>query len=131
MKLRIKGDSLRLRVGPAEMQRLIETGRIAETIHFAPAPEASLTYTLETAEQAETIAVRYASREIAVLLPAAQARAWAENAEVGLYSSTPIANGLLEVSVEKDFACLDKSDLDKSDAEDEDTYPHPQEGAVC
>lgn len=126
MKLRIKGDSLRLRIGPTEVKRLIETGRIAEMIHFSPTAEASLTYALETAAQAETITVRYVSREVAVLLSADQARVWAEGAEVGLYGYAPIANGLLEIAVEKDFACLDKDD-----AENEDTYPHPQEGAVC
>lgn len=126
MKLRIKGDSLRLRIGPAEVKRLVETGRIAETIHFAPAPEASLTYALETAAQAEIISVHYASQEVAVLLSAARAHAWAEGSDVGLYGYAPIADGLLEIAVEKDFACLDKSG-----AENEDTYPHPQEGAVC
>jgi hypothetical protein len=126
MKLRIKGDSLRLRIGPAEVKRLIETGRIAETIHFTPALEANLTYALETAAQVETITVRYTSREVAVLLPAAQARAWFEGAEVGLYGHAPIAAGMLEIAVEKDFACLDKNN-----AEDEDTYPNPLEGAVC
>lgn len=125
MKLRIKGDSLRLRIGPAEVKRLIETGRIAETIHFTSTPEASLTYALETTAQAETITVRYASREVAVLLPAVKARAWADGTEVGLYGHAPIVGGMLEIVVEKDFACLDKN------AENEDTYPHPQEDAVC
>ena len=126
MKLRIKGDSLRLRIGPAEMKQLIETGRIAETVHFTPAPEASLTYALEVAAQVETMNVRYSPCEVAVLLSAVQARAWAEGAEVGLYGYAPIAKGLLEIAVEKDFACLDKNG-----AENEDTYPHPQESAVC
>jgi hypothetical protein len=126
MKLRIKGDSLRLRIGPAEVKRLIETGRIAETIHFTSAPEASLTYALETATQVETITVRHTSCEVAVLLPAAQARAWFEGPQVGLYGHAPIAGGMLEIAVEKDFACLDKNIV-----ENEDTYPNPLEGAVC
>lgn len=126
MKLRVKGDSLRLRIGPAEMTRLMETGRIAETVHFAPAAEASLTYALEIDAQVSAMTVRYAAREVAVLLPAGQARAWADGAEVGMYGAVPIADGLLEVVVEKDFACLDRSD-----AENEDTYPHPKQGAVC
>ncbi len=47
MKLRIKGNSLRLRVSPSEVARLLETGRIEETIHLSSDQNASLTYALE------------------------------------------------------------------------------------
>ena len=55
MKLRIKGDSLRLRVGPAEVERLTGSGRIEETIHFAPGVQ--MTYALELSESAASISV--------------------------------------------------------------------------
>ena len=128
MKLRIKGDSLRLRVSPSEVRRLLEEGRVTETVHFAPQADAKLTYALEVVAgaQADSLTVRYAAQEVAVLVPAALAREWVEGPEVGLYGHLPLPAGLLEIVVEKDFACLDRSD-----AENEDTYPNPKQGAVC
>jgi hypothetical protein len=129
MKLRIQGDSLRLRVAPSDVDRLLKEGRVAETVHFTQAADARLTYALECTQallQPETISVRYATQEVAVLVPTAMAKHWAEGAEVGLYGHAPVAGGLLEIAVEKDFACIDKSD-----AENKDTFPNPKQGAVC
>lgn len=126
MKLRIQGDSLRMRIGPSEVKRLLTEGRIEETIHFAADPTAHLTYALEQSAAAGELSVRYAPGRVTVVLPAARARQWAEGEEVGVYGAVSLSPGLLEVAVEKDWACLDKSD-----AGNPDTYPNPNQGAVC
>lgn len=126
MKLRIKGNSLRVRLTPSEMTRLLETGRIAETIHFASDENACLTYALEHTPDDVAISVRYAPREVTVVLSSAEARRWSSGDDVGLYGETATARGPLQLAVEKDFACLDKND-----AENVDTFPHPHQGAVC
>ena len=125
MKLRIKGDALRLRVSPSEMNRLLAQGCVEETIHFGPAEDAHLTYALEVGG-AGGVTVRHEGARVAVLVPAAQALAWAESEEVGVYGELPLASGRLEVAVEKDWACLDKNDADNTD-----TFRNPNEGAVC
>ena len=129
MKLRIKGDSLRLRVTPSEVVRLVKGGRVEETVHFSPEPEARLTYALESAQSAGTdgaVQIRCVGREVAVVVSAQRAREWADGSEVGIYAQFPVTNGLLEIAVEKDFACLDRNDV-----ENEDTFPNPKQGAVC
>lgn len=127
MKLRIKGDSLRMRVTPSEMSRLLQSGRIEETIHFSLESGAKLTYALMiVSAQDGGIALRHLPQEIAVVIPAALAHAWASGQEVGIYGAVDTGAGRLEIAIEKDFACLDKSD-----AGNEDTYPNPNEGAVC
>jgi hypothetical protein len=125
MKLRIKGDSLRLRVGPSELERLIKVGRIEETIHFGLEEDARLTYALEVGGE-DPIAVRHEGTRVAVILPAAEVREWARSEEEGVYGEVAISGGQLEIAVEKDWACLDKSDGDNAD-----TYPNPHEGASC
>ena len=122
MKLRIKGDSLRLRVGPSEVQRLIACGRIAETIHFAPGVH--LNYALQHSSAAECIAVSHALHEVTVTVPTSAAQAWADSDDVGIYGEVPNGSGSLEVAVEKDFACLDPNH-----AGNRDTYPNPK--AAC
>lgn len=127
MKLRIKGNSIRLRVSRSELERFLSGSRIEETIHFAPEANARFTYALESASQAASVAVRYQPQEVTVVLSQDQARIWSAESEVGVYTSVEIGSaGSLEVIVEKDFACLDRSDEENSD-----TFANPHAGAVC
>jgi hypothetical protein len=127
MKLRIKGNSLRLRVSRSELAQFQAGGRIEETIHFTAAPEATLTYALESALRSSPVSVRYGSREITVILSQDRARIWGAEDEVGVYTTLDMGPaGSLEVMVEKDFACLDRSDEDNSDA-----FANPVAGATC
>jgi hypothetical protein len=126
MKLRIKGDSLRLRVSPSEMARLLRTGRIEEAVHFAPEPDALLTYALEHAATDEEISVRYRPQEVTVVLSTEGARKWAGGDQVGVHGVHKVGDGTLELLVEKDFACLEGKDADN-----EDTFANPSSGAVC
>jgi len=122
MKLRIKGDSLRLRVGPSEVEKLIATGRIDETIHFAPGVH--LGYALEHSETAACIAVVRRPDEVVVTVPTGIAKQWAHGDDVGIYGSVPNGSGSLDFAIEKDFACLDARH-----AGNDDTYPNP--GLSC
>ena len=127
MKLRIKGNSLRLRLLQSELAKFLDTGRIEETIQFTPADDANLTYSLGHDRSTSSIAVRYADRAIAVALPTADAESWAKSKQVGIYASVDLGSkGRLEVGVEKDFACLDLGD-----GENVDTFPHPSAGTTC
>ena len=122
MKLRIQGDSLRLRVGPAEVQQLITAGRVVETIHFAPGVH--LSYALQHSAAAGSIAVSHALHEVTVIVPTSAAQAWANGDDVGIYGAVPNGSGLLSLAIEKDFACLDSAH-----AGNRDTYPNPK--AAC
>jgi hypothetical protein len=127
MKLRIKGNSLRLRVSRSELTRVLAGEEVAETIRFAAAPEAKLTYALARGTQTGAAIVRYQSQEVTVLLSEEQAQSWSQESEVGVYTQVDIApQGLLELIVEKDFACLDRSDADNQD-----TFVNPLMGSVC
>jgi hypothetical protein len=127
VKLRINGNSLRLRVSRSELARFQAGERIEETIHFSAAPEATLTYALESASKPSPVTVRYGSREVTVILSVDRARIWVAPSEVGVYATLDLGPaGSLEVVVEKDFACLDRSDDDNSD-----TFANPLAGATC
>ena len=90
MKLRIKGNSLRIRVSRSELALFQAGGRIEETIHFTAAPEANLTYALESALQPSPVTVRYGSREVTVILSEERARIWEAPSEVGVYTTLDI-----------------------------------------
>jgi hypothetical protein len=108
------------------MARLMESGRIEETIHLGVGDDARLTYALEVSATAAETTVRHQPREIAVIVPAASARAWAAGNDVGIYAGVAVSASVLEVAVEKDFACLDQGA-----AENRDKFPNPHEGRKC
>jgi hypothetical protein len=128
MKLRIRGNSLRYRTTRSEVAKLIDAGRIEETVFFA-AGDCKLTYALELGreEQQRFLELSYQPSEIVIVLPTEQARAWAEGNIVGIYHSVDLGTrGILELIVEKDFACLEGAD-----AADVDTFPNSNVGATC
>ena len=126
MKLRIKGNSLRLRVSRSEMETLVKSGIIEDTIHFAVGPEAKFTYALRHASAASTIHVEYLPQHVAVVLSTEAAKLWAASDQVGIYGSSETAAGPLEIFVEKDFACLDGEN-----PLDDDAFPNPNAESAC
>jgi hypothetical protein len=128
MKIHIRGNSMRIRVGRSELAHFLHEGRIEDTIQFTPAPEARLTYALEVSpdDTAQT-QVRYSPQEVAVILAPRQVVQWSVETEVGVYTKVPIGAGdSLELIIEKDFACLDRSDEGNKD-----TFANPLAGTNC
>jgi hypothetical protein len=124
MKLRIKGDSLRLRVSRSEVERLLAGACLEETIHFAPEACAKFTYALQREASATRTTVQYVGNKVTILIPADQANAWGVTDQVGIAEDISLgALGSLALLVEKDFACLDQSEKDN-----EDTFPNPTSG---
>ena len=125
MKLRIRGNSLRLRLLRGEVEQFGKTGRVAETIQFGASPAARLSYILETDGEAEQISTHFTDNQITVLVPEKAARSWVESDEISLKSEQPIENGaaenILKILIEKDFVCLDR----KNDPDNADAFPHP------
>ena len=127
MKLRILGNSLRLRVTRSEVARLQAGGSIEDSVRFSPAPEALLTYVLAVAPSEAAVRVEYAPQRVTIVLNEAQLQSWSQPSEVGIY--TAVGNGSdkgLQLTIEKDFACLDRSHASNADA-----FPNPHAGGLC
>lgn len=114
MKLRLRGQSLRLRLTRSEVAELADAGCVDETIQIGPNADASLVYRLQlSANHAQMTAV-FQGRQITVLLPADAGRRWSLDDTVGLYREEPWG---LRLVVEKDFKCLEaRPHEDGSDA---------------
>jgi hypothetical protein len=112
MKLRLHAGSLRLRLSQSEVAQLNDTGKVEETIAFAPGKE--LHYTLETGST-ETGATLDGAN-IVVTLPTAVAKQWIESDQTGIEAST----GPLKLLIEKDFQCLHREP-----EPGEDSFPNP------
>src|SRR5580698_4610924 len=102
MKLRINGNSLRLRVGRSEVERLLRQERLEESIQFAPQPDARLTYALEQTPSVSVPTIRYTEREVTVLLPSGLAETWCGTDMVGISERVGLGTfGTLDLLIEK------------------------------
>ena len=116
MKLRIQGNSLRLRLTRSEVAGLQDTGFVEETTSFAAGR--TLTYRIRTHDRGEGIHAELKDGAITVDVPAPAVLAWATSDEVGITAR----DGMLSIAIEKDFRCLTRPREDELDA-----YPHPAE----
>jgi hypothetical protein len=127
MKLRIKGDSLRLRVSRSEVARLLTGDCLEETIHFAPEANARFTCALRKDPSVSMPTLQYTENRVAVLIPANQANTWGATDQIGIAETIGLGElGVLALLIEKDFACLDRSDEDNQD-----TFANPNAGNAC
>lgn len=127
MKVRIQGNSLRLRVSRSEVARLLSGDCLEETIYFAPDPAARFTFALQQESRVRRPAVHYAGNRVTISIPPDQANAWDVSDEVGIAEEVALGDfGSLALLIEKDFACLDRSEEGNQD-----TFPNPNAGAIC
>lgn len=115
MKLRIQGNSLRLRLTQKEVALAGGGGRVESFIEFAPG--CTLFYLLESSLSASSMSAAFDGCAIRVTVPAHQIKEWAESGLVGIEGQSPAGVQLL---VEKDFKCLHRSVEQEPGA-----YPHP------
>ena len=122
MKLRIKSNSIRLRLLRSEVEKFAAAGQISEEIEFGTDRSSYLRYSLVTSPAAESIAARFSGNEIAIVVPIAIANKWTSSDEVGFECEHPIGGDeSLKILVEKDFECIDRPD----DPDRADAYPNP------
>ena len=124
MKLRIKDNTLRLRLTRSEVDVLHETGVVAARTGFPGGRE--LQYRVESSPASVQPAAFFSDNAVAVRLPESAVLSWATTERVSLKGEQLLDDGsTLDILVEKDFACLTQRE-----GEDEsDMYPHPEAGS--
>lgn len=123
MKLRIKGNSIRLRLTQSEVQRLGKEGKVTETIKFGSTAFRQLNYTLEKSDS-PIIRASYNLNEIKIILPILIADNWIQSNTISIKETIQDKGEETLILIEKDFKCL-KS---RPNEEENDMYPHPEEG---
>jgi hypothetical protein len=119
MKLRIHGNSIRLRLTQNEVAHFQQSGRADASICFAP--DRTLSYSVEQRQNAPEVFASFEGNAIRVVIPAEVAIQWTDSDDVGIQASQPIGEDLrLELLIEKDFQCLHRTTEQEPDA-----YPNP------
>ena len=121
MKLRIRGDNVRLRLKRNEVDRIAAGISIVEKTHF---PNAVLTYRLDVSET-DDISARFDNGSLVVSLPRSKGLDWAGTNQVSLHAEEIISGTeSLSLLIEKDFSCIEPGHY-RDCEDDEDTFPHP------
>lgn len=127
MKLRIKGNTIRLRLSRSEVDRFREGREVLETTRFGPGDHNRLTYMITPIGSAELTA-SFAENRIIIGIPKAVGDQWADTEQIGVEARISVGEGeVLEVVIEKDFACKQTSD-----GEDQtDLFQNPDANGEC
>ena len=119
MKLRIKGNSVRLRLSKLEVKRFAKEGMLQETTNFG---NHVFSYTVKSTEE-EIMTATLTQASITLLVPSMQLLQWASsNSQVGISEKMDIGNNeTLSLLLEKDFKCIDAN----SEDDQEDFFENP------
>jgi len=121
MKLRIQGNSLRLRLSQSEVSQFSKTGFVEDSVRFAPGT--SFTYTVETSSSLPAPLASYQDHWLRIQVPSAAAKEWFTTDQVAISADQPVEAGQpLAILIEKDFQCLHGGE-----ARDPDAFPNPLE----
>ena len=122
MKIRIQGNSIRFRLKQQEVKHFREEGEIKEQILFGFLPADKLTFMLK-ARNSDSFKITWEANVVMLHVPAVTCAQWTNTDLVGFEEEVTTGQGeTIKVLVEKDFKCLDGSDVDNEDA-----YPNPSQ----
>ncbi len=127
MKIRIRGNTLRFRLGRTEVADLGTNGRIQETVNFGPCDQNNFYYRLERTD-GDKFAGTFAGGRITVSVPGTLIDDWVGSDEVSIEGAQIVdERSQLKFLIEKDFVCLNAH----NDEDQSDRYPHPMGGDAC
>jgi hypothetical protein len=120
MKLRIRDNSIRLRLTRGEVDQLADEGVVLAITSFPGGRE--FRYEVESSPASVNPGAFLSDNKVTVRLPESVVRAWAASDQVSLTGEQQHKNGeQLSILVEKDFACL----APREGEDESDMYPHP------
>jgi hypothetical protein len=120
MKVRILGNSIRFRLKKSEVSKLSEKEEVREVICFGISAANHLSFILKCSQN-DNFQLSFDGNSIVVQIPDSVGAEWTSTELVGFEEHIETDEGaVVDVLVEKDFKCLDRSDI-----EDEDAYPNP------
>ena len=127
MKLRIKGNSIRLRLTKNEVENFAESGLVEEVVEFGLEPHRRFIYALSLNNDATPSAV-FENNRINVFIPKDLAEEWTQTEKAGIRAEQEIETGkTLTILVEKDFACLEE----RTGEDESEAFTNPLAGKNC
>jgi hypothetical protein len=122
MKLRIRGNSVRVRLSQSELEQLTHVGVAEDRARFSP--DAELVYRVEVSSEGD-VRADLTGTTVSVSLPRSIFDQWLAPERVSIRGEQQAgATEILQILVEKDFACL----APRADEDERDLFPNPAGG---
>ena len=113
MKIRFKGNSLRIRITRSELMDFRNVGYLDEKTEFG---NNSLTFALTKHLAGNHLSAEFSENKITMSIPEHLSLEWTETDHVGFEHEMEIGDGKkLFLILEKDYQCLDQVAEDQSD----------------
>lgn len=123
MKIRIKNNSIRIRLTRSETERFGKEKYLEEHTEF---DDARFTYAIRSHEDVAEMTAELSNNKIMMHIPAARATAFVSTDAIGIQNDVRLANGnKLFLLLEKDLKCIDGEVLE----DQSDNYENP--AAIC
>jgi hypothetical protein len=120
MKLRIRGDSVRIRVSKVELAEIADAGAAEDSVRFSPSTE--LRYRVEV-RPTGPVEADFIGPLLRVVVPKSRVEQWLRPDEVAIEGRQAIGDGAtLRILIEKDYTCLAPG----SGEDDSDLFANPQ-----
>ncbi len=121
VKLRIRDNSIRLRLTQSEVDTLRHEGRVSARTLFPGGRE--FRYEIECTPESVAPGACLSDNGLMVRLPETSVRAWATTEQVSITGEQQLDDAeKLVILVEKDFTCL----APREGEDESDMYPHPR-----
>ena len=125
MKLRIRDNSVRLRLTQTETDMLNTQGVVTARTRFPGGR--SLEYAVVSSPASVTPAAHFSENRLTVLLPETVVLAWATTEQVSMRGEQRLEDGdTVSILVEKDFQCL----APREGEDESDMFAHPLEDSA-
>jgi hypothetical protein len=124
MKLRFRGNSLRLRVNQREVRELASGSELREEVRFPG--DAKMSYVLRSASS-QGPGASFEEGAIVISAPQSKVERWASSDEIGMYFNLPAGPAELRVAIEKDLECVDGPPEER----DPEAFPRTSTGKNC
>ena len=121
MKLRVRDNSIRLRLTQSEVELARTDGLVRGSVPFAGSN--NFDYVLESSPATVHPEAHMSNNVLTVRIPEAEVIRWSSSDAVPISASQLLDGGeMLSILVEKYFACL----APREDEDETDMYPHPE-----
>jgi len=114
MKIRIKGNSVRLRLSRSEVDLLGKEGYLEESTEFV---DSTFFYAIQRLYEGKMLDAAFTDKKLTVFVPLNIMQEWTNTDIVGFSHHLPVGeNKTLFLLIEKDFKCTDSGETeDQSD----------------
>ncbi len=123
MKLRVRDNSIRLRLTRTEVDQARDDGLVRGRVPLSGG--SNFDYVLESSPATVKAEAHMSNNVLTVRVPESEILNWSGSDEVSIAATQKLGDGAeLSILIEKDFACL----TPREGEDESDMYPHPLAG---